>query len=69
MGWYVAFCIIGGILGGLWLDRRLGTGALFTLLGVVLGVVVASYGLYRMVWPMLAGNNSQAKNRGKEHTK
>jgi hypothetical protein len=53
MGWYVAVCIVGGTLGGLWLDQMLGTTMVLTLVGVLLGTVVAFYGLYRMVQPFL----------------
>ena len=61
LGWYVAVCIVGGTLGGLWLDRTLDTTVVFTLVGVLLGTVVAFYGLYRMVQPFLGGmGNDQA---------
>ena len=53
MGWYVAFCIVLGLVGGLWLDDKADTKVLFTLLGTILGVVVAFYGIYRMVVPLM----------------
>ncbi len=56
LGWYVAIAIILGIVGGLWLDDRMGTLPLFTLLGVLLGSVAAFYGLYRMVEPLFNVN-------------
>ncbi|MBI2871757.1 MAG: AtpZ/AtpI family protein [Chloroflexi bacterium] len=52
LGWYVAACIILGILGGLWLDRHLGTSPMLTLVGVVAGTVLAFYGVYKMVQSM-----------------
>ena len=61
LGWYVATCIIVGVLGGLGLDKLLGTKILFFLLGTVLGVVIAFWGLYKMVQPIL--NASQGKDR------
>ena len=65
MGWYVAVCIVGGTLGGLWLDRALGAAVVFTLAGVLLGTVVAFYGLYRMVQPFVGGmgNDQEPKER------
>ncbi len=57
LGWYVALSIILGLVVGLWLDKRLGTGVLFTLVGVLLGSVLAFYGVYRMVQPLMNGNN------------
>ncbi len=56
LGWYVAIAIILGVVGGLWLDNRMGTLPLFTLLGVLLGSVAAFYGLYRMVEPLFNVN-------------
>ena len=56
LGWYVAIAIILGIAGGIWLDDRMGTLPLFTLLGVLLGTVAAFYGLYRMVEPLFNVN-------------
>ena len=53
LGWYVAACIVLGILGGLGLDKLVGTLPLFTLLGTVLGTVAAFWGLYKLVQPML----------------
>ena len=42
VGFYIAFCIIIGVLGGLWLDRRFHTEPIFLLIGLVLGLVVSS---------------------------
>jgi len=53
MGWYVALCIVIGIIGGLKLDDVVGTQPLFTLLGVLLGTVAAFYGIYKMALPIL----------------
>ena len=53
MGWYVAFCVVIGILGGLKLDDVVGTRPLFTLLGVLLGTAAAFYGIYKMAQPLL----------------
>jgi ATP synthase protein I len=58
LGWYVAACIILGVLGGLGLDKWIGITPLFTLLGTVLGTVLAFWGLYKMVQPALYGSKS-----------
>ena len=55
LGWYVAFCIVIGVVGGIWLDRFAGTRLLFTLLGTVLGSVAAFWGVYKMILPVLYG--------------
>ncbi len=52
MGWYVGICILLGVLGGLWLDHKMGTGY-WVIIGLLLGVIVAFYGVYRMVQPLI----------------
>lgn len=58
LGWYVAACIVLGIVGGVWLGRLTGQVALLTLVGTVLGSIIAFYGVYRMVLPALYGSGS-----------
>ncbi len=62
LGWYVALCIVFGIVGGLALDGLLETKPLFMLLGILLGSVVAFWGLYKMVQPLLNAAANQSKN-------
>ncbi len=62
LGWYVALCIVFGVVGGLALDELVGTKPLFMLLGILLGSVVAFWGLYKMVQPLLNAAASQGKN-------
>jgi len=59
LGWYVAACIILGVLGGLGLDNLVGTTPLFILLGTLLGTVLAFWGLYKMVQPALYGSKGR----------
>ena len=58
LGWYVGLSILGGVLGGLWLDNKLNTRPLFVITGLLLGILVAFYGLYKMVSFL----NSRKKN-------
>jgi hypothetical protein len=44
---------MGGLLGGLWLDRKFDTVPVATLSGVVVGSVMALYGVYKMLLPLL----------------
>lgn len=53
IGWYVAICIAGGAFGGFWLDRWLDTGPWLTVVGVLLGVMVAVVGMYTMLLKLL----------------
>ena len=53
VGWFVAICIGGGGFGGLFLDRRLSAEPIFTLLGIGVGIAVATIGMYRMLTAIL----------------
>ena len=55
LGWYIAACIVLGVVGGLGLDKLAGTTILFTILGTVLGTVLAFWGAYKLVLPVLYG--------------
>ena len=57
LGWYVALCIVLGVASGLWVDGKLDVRPLFTLLGMGLGLVVAIYGAYKLVQPLLRNFN------------
>ena len=61
LGWYVALSIVLGTWGGIWLDGQLETLPIFTLVGVVMGSVVAFYGVYRMVAPFVDGDSEGKK--------
>ena len=49
IGWYVAICVGGGAVGGMFLDRIFGFKPVLTLLGLGLGLVLAFWGMYRML--------------------
>lgn len=49
IGWYVAICIVGGVLGGVFLDRLLGSAPILSLIGLAFGLFIAFYGGYRML--------------------
>ncbi len=68
LGWYVALCIVFGVVGGLALDGLLETKPLFMLLGILLGSVVAFWGLYKMVQPLLNAAANQGKNDNGSNT-
>lgn len=60
MGWYVGACIVLGVLGGLWLDKQFDTKPILVIVGLILGVVIAFYGVYRMILP----NINKRQNKG-----
>jgi F0F1-type ATP synthase assembly protein I len=53
IGWYLGCCIILGILGGLWLDTKFDTSPVLVIFGLILGLTVAFYGIYRMLLPLI----------------
>lgn len=53
VGWFIGISILLGVLAGSWLDSRLSTKPLFVITGLILGIIVAFYGVYRMVLPLL----------------
>jgi F0F1-type ATP synthase assembly protein I len=63
LGWYVGVCIFLGVWGGLWLDTRLGTRPLLIIVGLLVGLFVAFYGVYRMILPNIEKKHNN--NKGK----
>ena len=59
VGWYIGLCIVFGLSGGLWLDNKFNTKPLLTIIGLILGVIVAIYGVYRMLVPLLGDKNKK----------
>lgn len=59
IGWYIGICIVLGVVGGLWLDGKFNTKPILAIVGLILGIIVAFYGTYRMILPNI--NNKQNK--------
>ena len=53
VGWYVGLCIFLGVWGGLWFDNKLNTKPVFIMVGLIIGVIAAFYGIYRMLLPLI----------------
>jgi ATP synthase protein I len=53
VGWFVSLSILLGVWGGHWLDEKLGTTPVMAIAGLILGLVVAFYGVYRMLLPLM----------------
>lgn len=65
LGWYVGICIFLGVIGGLWLDNRLHSGPVFVIIGLLLGIIVAFYGVYKMILPNFAKFDNNKDDEGK----
>ena len=67
LGWYIAFCVVAGIVLGIVLDRLTGLSPLFAIIGVILGSVLAFWGVYKMILPVLYGSrNPGTASRGRD---
>jgi ATP synthase protein I len=66
VGFYIVGSIVAGVLGGRWLDERLGTSPAFTFAGLFLGLLVAGAGVYRMLVPLLRDGDNNDSNSNKE---
>jgi ATP synthase protein I len=60
---YIGLCILLGVIGGVWLDKKLETQPIFVLIGLVLGLVMAFWGFYQMVIPLIKENSKQGQKR------
>ena len=62
VGFFIGGAILLGVVGGLWVDGKLNTKPLFMLVGLILGIVVAGYGVYQMLLPLLTNKQDKEKN-------
>ena len=60
VGFFIGGSITLGVFGGRWLDSKLDTN-LFWIIGLILGIVVAFYGVYQMLLPLM-GNKRNREN-------
>lgn len=52
LGWYIGLSIVLPLMAGWWVDRKVNTMPLFTLLGLGLGLTLAFIGAYRLIQEM-----------------
>ncbi len=53
MGWFIGGSIILGVFVGRWLDTKLNTEPILVIVGLLCGILVAFYGVYRMLLPSI----------------
>ena len=61
VGWYVGSCIVLGVLGGVWLDNKLNTEPILLIVGLILGITSAFYGVYRIFQPLLGNKDDNGE--------
>ena len=59
VGWYIGLCIFLGVWGGLWLDNQLNTAPFMVIAGLIIGIFVAVYGVYRMLLTTMSDNHDK----------
>jgi F0F1-type ATP synthase assembly protein I len=58
IGFYVATCIVGGAFVGWWLGDKQ---PLYIVIGLVAGLIIAGYGVYRMLRSLIDEQKNQEK--------
>ena len=66
MGWYVVVAVIGGTVGGRALDNWLNINPILTIAGLLLGILVAGFGIKRMISPILANSRAASRQRDED---
>jgi len=61
VGFFVGGSILLGVVAGLWLDNKLNSAPIWVIVGLFLGLVIAFYGVYRMLLPFM-GNKRDKEN-------
>ncbi len=61
VGFFIGGSIVLGVLFGLWLDTKFNTHLLWVA-GLILGIVVAFYGVYQMLLPLIGNKRGKENN-------
>jgi F0F1-type ATP synthase assembly protein I len=73
LGWTMLFSLLIPLLAGIWLDRKLDTMPLLTLIGAMLGVMAATIGVARIAircfQPAASQEREQPEVNGEEEPK
>ncbi len=54
VGFFIGACIVLGVIAGIWLDGKLNTEPVFVIIGLVLGIIAAFFGVYQMLRYLLS---------------
>jgi F0F1-type ATP synthase assembly protein I len=63
IGWYIAGCIVLGVLAGLWLDDKFDTTPWLTLVGLGAGLGAVFLGIYHMLGPVMEKREREDKDK------
>ena len=59
VGFFVGGSILLGVVAGRWLDTKLNSEPLWMIVGLFLGLVIAFYGVYRMLLPFMSNKRDK----------
>ncbi len=62
VGFFIGGSIVLGVLGGRWLDGKFNSEPIWTIVGLVLGIVVAFYGVYSMLRPFISNKQNKGSS-------
>ena len=62
VGWFIGVCIAGGVFIGRWLDGKFNTSPILVITGLVVGSLIAFFGVYRT---LMSGKSNQ-QDKGKK---
>ncbi len=62
VGFFIGVSIVLGVTAGLWLDTRFDTSPILVIVGLLLGIAVAFYGVYQMLLPLIGYQRNKEKN-------
>ena len=62
VGFFVGCAIVLGIVAGRWLDGKLNSEPVCLIVGLILGIVVAFYGMYTMLRPFIGDKGDKGNS-------
>ena len=61
IGFFIGISIVGGVVAGLWLDDKFHTSPALVLVGLLAGIIVAGFGLYKMLIPLVTDTRKKKR--------
>ena len=62
VGFFIGVSIVLGVVAGLWFDNRFDTGPVLAIIGLLLGIAVAFYGVFQMLLPLIGYQRNKDRN-------
>ena len=59
VGFFIGGSIVLGVIVGRWLDNKLNSEPVWTIVGLILGIAVAFYGVYSMLRPFIGNKQNK----------